>query len=117
LEIGKFSGKSVLAIRQDFFANVLMFNFTSMLITPIDEKIERKTKDYTREYKVNRTRAFAKMKEFGILIFVRNSISEIIERLHKLFMIRPTEIRLNRSFPRKKDKKKSQFAFAYQPIA
>ena len=88
-----------------------------MLIAPVDEQLEIKTKNYKLDYKVNRTRAFAKMKEFGILLFFRDSISYIINRLHKLFMVRPTEIRLNRSFQRKKDRKKTQYAFAYQPIS
>ncbi len=88
-----------------------------MLITPIDEQLEVKIKNDKHDYKVNRTRALAKMKEFGILLFFRDSINYIIERLHKLFFIRPTQIRLNRSFQRKKDRKKFQFAFAYQPIS
>ena len=117
LEIEKFSGKSVLAVKQDFFAKILMFNLTSMLIAPIDEQIKSKMENHKHDYKVNRTRAFAKMKEFGILLFVRDSIKYIINRLHKLFMVRPTQIRLNRSFQRKKDRKKFQYAFAYQPIS
>ena len=117
IEIGKFSGKSVLAVKQDFFAKILMFNLTSMLIAPMDKRLKIKTKNHKFDYKVNRTRALAKMKEFGILLFFRDSIRYIISRLHKLFMVRPTEIRLNRSFQRKKDRKTGHYAFAYQPIS
>lgn len=117
IEIEKFSGKSLLAVKQDFFAKILMFNLTSMLIAPIDDQLKIKTKNYKLDYKVNRTRAFAKMKEFGILLFFRDSINYIVSCLHKLFMVRPTEIRLNRSFQRKNDRKKSHYSFAYQPIS
>ena len=117
IEIENYSGKSVLAVRQDFLAHVLMFNLTSMLILPIDEKLKETTVKNKWDYKVNRTRALAKMKGFGILIFFRNHIKPIIQRLHQLFMIRPTEIRPGRTFPRKKNRKKIPFSFAYKPIS
>lgn len=116
LKIGNLSGKSVIAVQQDFFAHVLMFNLTSMLIAPIDEKLKiSKTKKW--DYKVNRTRALAKMREMGILILFRDSIDFIIQRLHKLFIKRPTQIRPDRSFRRKKYRNKIPFSFAYQPIS
>ncbi len=117
IEIENFSGKSVLSVRQDFFANLLMFNFTSMLTAPIDEKLKKTTVTNKWISKVNRTRALAKMKEFGILIFFRHHIQPIIQRLHKLFMIRPTVIRPGRAFPRKKNRNKIPFSFAYKPIS
>ena len=102
IEIENFSGKSLLAIRQDFFANILMFDITSMLIAPIDKKAEIKSQTTKRDYKVNRTEALRKMKNFGILIFFRQSAINIINRLHKFFMANLTAIRKNRSFERKK---------------
>jgi len=117
IEIENFTGKSVLAVKQDFFARILMFNLTSMLIAPIDDQAEEKSKNTKLDYKVNRTEAFRKMKEFGILLFFRKPIEQIINRLHQFFMRKLTAIRLNRSFPRNINKRKSQFAFAYQPIS
>ncbi len=116
IEIENFSGKSLLAIKQDFFANILMFNITSTLIAPIDKKAECKSQTTTLDYKVNRTEAFRKMKNFGILMFFRKSITCIINRLHKLFMANLTAIRKNRTFERKKNGKKVKFAFAYKPM-
>jgi hypothetical protein len=116
IEIENFSGESVLAVRQDFFANVFMFNVTSMLIAPIDEKLKIDKTKNKWDYKVNRTRALAKMRGFGILMLFRDSIDSIIQRLHELFIIRPTEIRPNRKFPRKNNRKNIPFAFAYKPI-
>ena len=61
IEIGSFSGKSLLAVRQDFFAHILMFNLTSMLIAPIDYKLKISTTKNKWDYKVNsRTRALTK---------------------------------------------------------
>ena len=117
IEIENFSGESVLAVRQDFFAKVLMFNLTSMLIAPIDEKLKETTATNKCDYKVNRTRALAKMKGFGILMFFRDHIQPIIQCLHQLVMIRPTEIRPGRTFPRKKNRNKIPFSFAYKPIS
>jgi len=117
IEIENFTGKSVLAIKQDFFAKILMFNLTSMLIAPIDNQAEIKSSKTKLDYKVNRSEAFRKMKEFGILLFLRDSISKIIDRLHKFFYKSLTAIRRNRSFERKKNRKKGGFALAYKPIA
>jgi hypothetical protein len=117
LKIGNLSGKSVLAVQQDFFAHVLMFNLTSMFIAPIDEKLKITTKTNKWDYKVNRTRALAKMREIGIVMLFRDSIHCIIQRLHNLFIKRPTEIRPHRTFPRKKYRNKIPFSFAYQPIS
>ena len=116
IEIENFSGKSLLAIKQDFFANVLMFDITSMLIAPIDKKAECKSQTTTLDYKVNRTEAFRKMKNFGILMFFRKCSTNIINRLHKFFMANLTAIRKNRSFERKKNVRKVKFAFAYKPM-
>jgi len=117
IEIENFSGKSVLSVRQDFFANLLMFNLTSMLTTPIDEKLKQTAVTNKWTCKVNRTRALAKMKGFGMLMFFRDHIQPIIQRLHQLFMIRPTVIRPGRTFPRKKNRNKIPFSFAYKPIS
>ena len=68
IEIENFSGKSLLAIKQDFFANVLMFDITSILIHPIDQEADSKSSTTKLDYKVNRTEALRKMKSFGILM-------------------------------------------------
>lgn len=116
IEIENFTGKSVLATQQDFFARILMFNLTSMLIAPIDQQAEVKSARTKLDYKVNRTQAFAKMKDFGILLFLRNSINSIIQRLHKFFLNNLSAIRPHRSSKRKKSKKTFKNAFAYKPI-
>ena len=93
-----------------------MFDITSMIIAPIDEKAECKSQITILDYKVNRTEALRKMKNFGILMFFRKSTTNIINRLHKFFIANLTAIRKNRSFKRKKNTKKVKFAFAYKPM-
>ena len=117
IQIENFTGKSSLAVKQDFFAKILMFNLTSMMIAPIDELAQSKSTKTKLDYKVNRTEAFRKMKEFGILVFFRKSVRKIIDRLQQFFLRKLIPIRLNRSFPRKNVKKKSKFAFAYKPLS
>ena len=117
IQIENFTGKSSHAVKQDFFARILMFNLTSMMIAPIDELAQSKSTKTKLDYKVNRTEAFRKMKEFGILVFFRKSAKKIIERLQQFFLRNLIPIRLERSYPRKNVKKKSQFAFAYKPIS
>ena len=116
IEIENFSGKSLLAVKQDFFANVLLFDITSILIHPIDQEADSKSSTTKLDYKVNRTEALRKMKHFGILMLFRGQISNIIKRLHKFFIHNLTAIRKNRTFTRKKNRKKIKFSFAYKPM-
>ena len=116
IEIENFSGKSLLAIKQDFFANVLMFDITSILIHPSDQEADSKSSTTKLDYKVNRTEALRKMKSFGILMLFKDRINYIIKRLHKFFIHNLTAIRKNRTFQRKKNRKYIKFAFAYKPM-
>ena len=117
LEIANFTGKSVLAVQQDFYARVFMANLTSMLAFPIHEKIVEKHENSKLEYKINWTQALAKMRESGILLFFRNNIIDIIKKLWQLFVSDNSAIRPGRKFPRKYSPHIKKYYFAYKPIS
>jgi len=106
LQLENFSGKSIIAIYQDFYANILMGNLTSILSSGLEDKIDKKTK---YKYQINITTAIAKVKETIALLFTRSNITELIERLIKIFFSNLLPIRPNRSFERKKDKRKRYY--------
>lgn len=117
IEIANFTGKSVLAVQQDFYARVFMANLTSMLAFPVHDKIVTKHENSKLEYKINWTQALAKMRESGILLFFRNNIIDIIKKLWQLFVSDNSAIRPGRKFPRKYSPHTKKFYFAYKPIS
>ena len=102
LQLENFSGKSVIAIYQDFYANILMGNLTSILSSGLDDEIDKKTR---YKYQINITTALAKVKETIALLFTKSNIVKIIEKLIQIFLSNLLPIRPNRSFERKKDKR------------
>ncbi len=106
LQLENFSGKSTTAIYQDFYANILMGNLTSILSSGLDDKIDKKTK---YKYQINMTTAIAKVKETIALLFTRPNIIELIEKIIQMFLSNLLPIRPNRSFERKKDKRKRYY--------
>ena len=107
LELENFSGKSVVAIRQDFFANILMGNLTAILSSNLGEEInKKKRKKRKHEYQVNMTTALSKVKEFLSFLFNSLDVLQFIKKLVSEFLLNVLPIRLGRSFQRKKQKRK-----------
>ncbi|MFV1976089.1 MAG: IS4 family transposase [Candidatus Scalindua sp.] len=104
LELENFSGKSVVAIKQDFFANILMGNLTAILSSNLGEKINKKKRKY--DYQVNKTTALSKVKEFLAFLFNSLDVLQFIETLVSEFLLNVLPIRLGRSFQRKKQQRK-----------
>jgi len=117
IEIENFSGKNVEAVKQDFYANIFTCNLTSILAFPIHNKIEQKYKHAKLNYKINWTQTFAKMRNFGILLYFRKNITNLIEKLHILFIDNVSSVRPGRLFPRKNKVQKKRHDFSYKPIS
>lgn len=117
IEIENFSGKSVEAVLQDFHANIFMHNLTAILAFPVHYRIETDAQKKDLDYKINCTQALAKMRNCGIVLFFREYILPIIEKLHKLFIENNSAIRNGRKFPRNIQPRKKIFAFPYKPIS
>ena len=105
LELENFSGTSVVAIMQDFFANILMGNLTAVLSSNLGGEINKKKKR-KHEYQVNRTTALSKVKEFLAYLFSSLDVLQFIEMLVGEFLLNVLPIRPGRSFQRKKQKRK-----------
>ena len=56
------TGKNVVAVKQDFYANIFTRNLTSILAFPVHDKIDQKYKHRKLNYKINWTQAIAKMR-------------------------------------------------------
>lgn len=104
LNIEYFSGRTSIAVKQDFHARVLMQNLASMVRTQgIDFAKKPPVNSHKYKKKANKTQAIAKLKDFLIDLFYRGSIKTIIDNLIRVIEKSMDIIRPNRSFSRPKD--------------
>ena len=69
IELERFSGKTALAVKQDFFAKVLIMSLCGIYSHPIEEKVRQEYKqDQDRKHpqKINRTSALAMTMELVV---------------------------------------------------
>ena len=116
IEIENWSGKSVLAVYQDFHAKVFTKNMTDLLAYPAQKLVDQESQDKKYSYHVNMTNAFSKIKDTLVLLLQRSTIWPLLEQLWLLMTQTIEPIRPNRSFPRIKQVKPKKFAFSYKPI-
>jgi hypothetical protein len=115
LELGNFSGKTALAIYQDFYAKVFMANLTSILAFDASIEIEEKKASCKYPYSINWNNAVQNMKRSGFLLFIRENYHKILDCLHELFQVKPVPYRTDRTFVRKKrGGKTKQFSMCYK---
>lgn len=108
IQLEAFSGKTALAVKQDFFAKIFMMTTTAVLAFPVEEKIKQECEAGSRKHphKVNRTNALSMVKEIAYSIFVRKIILPALDAFDKILQATTEIVRPNRKFPRKKIKKK-----------
>jgi len=116
IEMENFTAKSPEAIKQDFHARVFTQNLTAILAFPVHAKIKEDNKNKKYDYQINWTQAIAKMKDTIVLLFTRENIHKIINKLQEHFQNNIQSIRPNRKFPRI-PKPRKHFYMAYKPIS
>jgi len=108
LRLEDFSGKSIVAIQQDFLSQMLLGNITSILTFPVNEKLLKKNNKYN--YKVNKTSAISNVTKALSTIFVD---IEVIENylicLWEVMIKNTIPIRPDRNFIRKKNKRRRYY--------
>lgn len=118
IEVERFSGKTALAVKQDFFAKIFMMNLCATLAFPIEEKLKQEAKAEASKkhtHKINRTSAYAMTQSIAIPLILKNMKHDAIEAFDNLIS-RTTEIvRPGRSFPRNK-KPKRPYYNSYKPL-
>jgi hypothetical protein len=108
LQLEAFSGKTAIAVKQDFFAKIFTMTTTAVLAFPVDEKIKKESETNARKHlnKVNRTNALSMVKEITWKVFLEKMITPSIEAFDKILKATTEIVRPNRKFERKKIKKK-----------
>ena len=100
-QIEIFSGFSVEAIHQDFYAGIFTLNMHSLLIKQCDEDIQKINQKRKYDYKINRNVTLGFLKDEIVRIFLNFKPREIIEKLKKEFVKELEPIRPNRTYIRK----------------
>lgn len=103
-----FSGKTAIAVKQDFFAKIFTMTLTAVLAFPIDEKLKKEVASTSRKHpnQVNKTNALSMFKEITVSLFINKIIQPAINAFDKILEATTEIIRPNRKFVRKKLKKK-----------
>lgn len=115
VELGNFSGKSSLAIYQDFYAKILLTNLASIIVFDASKEIEEESITRKYNYKINWNNVIQNMRLSGFLLFIRSNFKELIRHLHYLFKQNPIPFRPKRTFERKKSaKNRTQFSMCYK---
>lgn len=116
IEVENFSGKTVLAIYQDFHAKVFTKNLTAILAHPAQKVVRQESQGKQYTYQVNMTNAFSKMKDTVVVLLRGTHILSILKALWQQMVTTIEPIRPGRSYPRQKRVKPRRFPMTYKPI-
>lgn len=100
LHIEYFTGRTALAVKQDFYAKVFMLNMASMIRTQGVQ--DQKNSKSGRLYRANKTQTLAKLKDFLVDLFNGKYLKKIIRQMLKILKKRLEVFRPGRSFARTK---------------
>lgn len=98
LQIERFTGKSTIAVKQDFYAKVFIYNMASMIRTQGVVEKEGREKPSVQ---ANKTQVLAKTKDFLVDLFYLKDLKSLLKQLLKIINKRLEIVRLGRSNPRK----------------
>jgi hypothetical protein len=103
LDLENFSGQTVEAVRQDFFATLLLCNLESVLIEPAGQVLREQSAGGHHPRQVNHAVAFHALKDQLLaLLYSEVPIETIVEKLQLMFLGAPVSVRPKRKPPRRK---------------
>lgn len=109
LALENFTGKTVEAVKQDFYSTILVTNVESEIAGPINLELQQYPADTKYKYKVNKAVSFNAIKNHVVELMLCHELDfeELVERLQKVFRKNTVPIRPNRSFTRKRSTRKT----------
>ena len=100
VKIEKFTGKSVLAIKQDFFAKIFTSNLCAVMTNPLESDLIRIYSDRKDRHQINLTQALSKLKNAVVLLLSKKCGKTVLSDLLKIFLSSVEPIRDGRSYSR-----------------
>jgi hypothetical protein len=112
--VENFSGKSELAVRQDFYAKTLIMNLVAIAIKPINTALAQEIQK-KHVHQVNLIESIASLKKAVVSFFVTNKIKSAIQKLLSRSAKITEPIRKKRKFKRK-HKAKIKYYMTKKPV-
>jgi len=100
MQLESFSGLTVAAVEQDFYATVFMANLHSVLIKDAQQTVEKTVVKRKYPMKINRNKSFGKLKLNFVHLFLTQEPKSILQILHDFFKKELIPIRKGRTFER-----------------
>jgi hypothetical protein len=97
-ELENFSGKTSLAVKQDFYSKIFLMNLSAAFSHPVEEKIKKEKENY----KINRVQALASTAQLPIAIFIKKMTKKAFKAFDNIVLRTIEMIRPDRKYQRKK---------------
>lgn len=113
-----FSGKTALAVKQDFFAKVFMLTMVASYCHPVQQRVQKEIneeKNNKFDQKINKSFAWTSLGNLLIPLFIKKVVKKSIKAFDNLVYATREIIKPNRSNPRK-HKPKKKYNMVYKPI-
>ena len=116
-EVERFSGKTALAVKQDFFAKIFMMSLSAVLAFPIEERVKKEYReaDTKHSQKINRTSALSMLMSISVGLFLKNNVKKAIKAFDLIVGQTREIVRPGRKNERKKRPKKLYY-MNYKPL-
>jgi len=101
LSLENFTGTSVLAIQQDFYATMFISNLETIVAHDINQELRDKEPTKIHQQKVNKSISFNTIKNHAFeLLFLDGNIDKALDTIYQLLKTNKVSIRPNRHFDR-----------------
>jgi len=116
-EVERFSGKTALSVKQDFFAKIFIMSLSALLAFPIEERVKKEYKNACSKHpqKINRTSAMSMLMSISVGLFLKKLIKKAIAAFDAIVENTKEIIRPGRKNERKKRPKKLYY-MNYKPL-
>jgi len=115
LQLESFSGLTVHAVLQDFYATVMITNLHSILIKDAQATVEKSKRFCKYPVKINKNKSAGKLKANLISLFLHNDTVLILLKLHSHFIKDVIPIRKGRHFKRQRKNVHSKSKYKTYP--
>jgi hypothetical protein len=119
LLLENFTGKTVEAVKQDFYATIYLTGLETLLTQAAQSRLDARSASHKHPQRVNRAVSFNAIKTKAAELFATEANEEaLLDELTQLFLTKPTVVRKGRSVPRPKFSayKRLQFHKRFQKI-
>src|SRR4051794_23065668 len=117
IEVENWSGKSSLAIPQDFHAKVFTLNLTAVLTRTAQQQVDEQHGDDVHPKQVNLTHALCAMKGTLARLLPRSAPWELLRPLIKFFARTIDPVRPRRLYQRRKGPRPHGYHMTYKPCS